>query len=915
MLSIHTIDGERELILFDYVPAIIAILNKNGEIIYQNKRATEFFSGELAIDRGLPFVNDDDQYYLLSSLGTENGPGWISKEIPIQNGVEIRWISFQQAPIKLKNDHDCHILTFSDITAYKNLDSLLSIKKQIIQMIVKGGLLPNVLNKLSLLVEEILHKQFHTGVMLLDEGREHLHFAASPTLPPAFIKHFNGFKCYPNAGSCGPAIYNKEMFISTDIAIDKNWEGIRDIALHHDIHSSWSFPIIIDNEPIGTFTMYHSKPYSPSDFEIEVLETCSFLIGLAVERDRSKKAVESYAEESLRTLIHSIEDIVIFKDRKGNWTEINHTIRNILNVGSNCLSDKNEDQLITLFPENQIFFQEIKKLTDTTQKTNQTSQTEMIIYDQGRNLTYDFKTAILKNKKGVLLIGRDITEKTRIKDELVITKMELENTLKLQKAITLKFVKSGNTFKVTMAKGEGLQQYGLDETKMLNRTLDEYYPPDKLAEKKSFLERAWAGEEILYEGEMNARFFIASMRPIYKNDQVTEIVLSVLDINRLKTMEHKLEESEKRYSSLVTNSLDAIYYQDRDGVILEANNVVEKITGYKVQEIVNRNFQQYVNKDYYEHTLFFFGQAIEGSPQRFETALTTKEGGTSYVSVTLIPVFENRSVKGLFGIAKDITPEKKILEELRNTKEKLESFIEHTSDSIIIMDLNGNIKRVNRAFERMFGWSRTEAEGQNIEIIQRDRHFEFQESVKSVYEGKSLSDWETVRYHKFGHPLEISLSVGPIRDKTGEVIAISSIMRDITDRKRTEDLLRKAEQLAMIGQLAAGVAHEIRNPLTSLNGFLQLINEMNEHNEYISVMRDELKRIEFITNEFLSLAKPHVKVFKQKNIESIIDGVVAIAEIQGVLKSVVITTQYETDLPAIECDENQLKRMFKKSVF
>jgi PAS domain S-box-containing protein len=226
------------------------------------------------------------------------------------------------------------------------------------------------------------------------------------------------------------------------------------------------------------------------------------------------------------------------------------------------------------------------------------------------------------------------------------------------------------------------------------------------------------------------------------------------------------------------------------------------------------------------------------------------------------------------------------------------------------MDLTGTILTVNKAFERMFGWSKSEAEGQNIEIIQRERKHEFKEYVKSVYAGNSLSDWETVRYHKLGHPLDISLTVGPIRDKMGIVIAVSSIMRDITDRKKTEDLLRTAEQLAMIGQLAAGVAHEIRNPLTSLNGFLQLINETLGKNEYIYVMRDELKRIEFITNEFLSLAKPHVKLFEKKNMAHIIDAVVKIAEIQGVLKNVVINTQLERNLPLIECDENQLKQVF-----
>ncbi|MFP3361628.1 histidine kinase dimerization/phospho-acceptor domain-containing protein, partial [Planococcus sp. SIMBA_143] len=79
-----------------------------------------------------------------------------------------------------------------------------------------------------------------------------------------------------------------------------------------------------------------------------------------------------------------------------------------------------------------------------------------------------------------------------------------------------------------------------------------------------------------------------------------------------------------------------------------------------------------------------------------------------------------------------------------------------------------------------------------------------------------------------------------------------AIIRDLSEKKRNEDLLKKSEQLAMIGQLAAGVAHEIRNPLTTLKGFLQLMKENAEGDFYLGVIQGELDRIEIITNEFLA---------------------------------------------------------------
>jgi signal transduction histidine kinase len=102
-----------------------------------------------------------------------------------------------------------------------------------------------------------------------------------------------------------------------------------------------------------------------------------------------------------------------------------------------------------------------------------------------------------------------------------------------------------------------------------------------------------------------------------------------------------------------------------------------------------------------------------------------------------------------------------------------------------------------------------------------------QEVVKS---GKNISAVETVRRRKDGSLIDISLSLSTIRNEQGEMIAVAAISRDITERKLHEELLRKSEKLSVVGQLAAGVAHEIRNPLTTLKGFIQFLKEDQKDN-------------------------------------------------------------------------------------
>ena len=141
---------------------------------------------------------------------------------------------------------------------------------------------------------------------------------------------------------------------------------------------------------------------------------------------------------------------------------------------------------------------------------------------------------------------------------------------------------------------------------------------------------------------------------------------------------------------------------------------------------------------------------------------------------------------------------------------------------------------------------------------------------------------------------------------------IQNVMRDITERKRTEEMIRKSEKLSVVGQLAAGVAHEIRNPLTSLKGFLQLLNSKNlGYENYFEIMQAEIERINFIVNEFMIVSNPQaVRSLEEKNLESILQSIVLLLSAQANLINVQMITEYDSDIPLIKCDENQMKQVF-----
>ncbi|NOU95965.1 PAS domain S-box protein [Paenibacillus sp. LMG 31456] len=255
---------------------------------------------------------------------------------------------------------------------------------------------------------------------------------------------------------------------------------------------------------------------------------------------------------------------------------------------------------------------------------------------------------------------------------------------------------------------------------------------------------------------------------------------------------------------------------------------------------------------------------------------------------------------------------KEAAEELRNTKEYLESLVNHTSDAIHVSDLQGNVTQANKAFETMYGWGLDEVLGKPLTNIPEPYYEEYNDKVLSMLQGHSVADYETIRYDKDGRLLDVSITISPIRDEMGIIVAVASITRNITTRKQTEEVLRRSEKLSLIGQLAAGVAHEIRNPLTTLKGFVQLQKQLKGplKESYLDIMLTELDRINFIVGEFLVLAKPQATHFQLADIRDILKDMGMLLELQAILNNVEIDLQFAEEVPLIHCEVNQLKQVF-----
>ncbi|AND40531.1 ATP-binding protein [Cytobacillus oceanisediminis] len=228
-----------------------------------------------------------------------------------------------------------------------------------------------------------------------------------------------------------------------------------------------------------------------------------------------------------------------------------------------------------------------------------------------------------------------------------------------------------------------------------------------------------------------------------------------------------------------------------------------------------------------------------------------------------------------------------------------------------ITDRDDRISYVNEKFCDLYKYTREELIGKKHDIFCSDFHppsffNHIWETIKcgEVWKGEILNK------AKDGTKYWLDTTIVPFVDLNGERYQHICIQYDITEKKSTEETLSKTEKLSMIGELAAGIAHEIRNPLTTIRGFVQLLTENGKVPYFVETILDEIERISFIVNEFMIFAKPHSVYFSEFDVKNILGSVISFLEPEALLKNVRIKYEFPSEDIVFTGEKNQLKQVF-----
>lgn len=242
----------------------------------------------------------------------------------------------------------------------------------------------------------------------------------------------------------------------------------------------------------------------------------------------------------------------------------------------------------------------------------------------------------------------------------------------------------------------------------------------------------------------------------------------------------------------------------------------------------------------------------------------------------------------------------------------LNLFFEHAADAIVVFGLDQKIIAVNPAFEKIYGWTEAECIGQSPRLFPTSEDEKVEERTINVLQGKSYHLLRTKEMRKDGLIFDGELTITPIYNEQQEIIAMTFISRDITLRLQAEQLLIDTEKVKVIGEIAASVAHEVRNPFTAISGFIQIMNSdsNNPYRTYTDIMHSEIKRIDLIVSEFLVLSKPNLKKCTKFFIEQTLQDVIVMFEPEFTQRSIVYESHIPVNTAMISGNEDGMKQVF-----
>lgn len=363
----------------------------------------------------------------------------------------------------------------------------------------------------------------------------------------------------------------------------------------------------------------------------------------------------------------------------------------------------------------------------------------------------------------------------------------------------------------------------------------------------------------------------------------------------------------KQLLESIQNSDSVTLLLNQDGDILSVSEVFLKITGYTWDEVNQKPFTEIILTSSIHEIYNDYLKSEEHSKIQWRDATGAIHG--SYLHLEC-GTFENGDFIYILKLNGITTALKySLIQRFAHT------LITDINFGVLVIDHQYHLVEINNKACEVLGVERKRAINQPI-----DQVFSWMPEEQRIIQ-KTLLDGVSLKNHAFSwtnnkQRYELIVDTNVLRDEQSKIVGAYVIFKDVTNTRSLEQQIQRHDRLAMIGQIAAGTAHEIRNPLTSIKGFLQVLKQtlkeqgLIKETDFTDIMLTEIDRINSLVSEFLLLSKPRDIQIQLVSLTSVWKELLPIIETEATLHNVVIEYSLDDQLPLVVSDRELLKQVF-----
>jgi len=640
------------------------------------------------------------------------------------------------------------------------------------------------------------------------------------------------------------------------------------------------------------------------------------------ERKKAEEALRE-SEERYRSLVELSPD-AIFVASEGKHVFVN-------SAGLKLFGAWNPDQIIgkPVMDFIQPDFREI--VAERMRKSMETgivppAVEEKFLRLDGTEIDVEVRAAplIYQGKPAMQAVVSDISERKRAEESLRLSEQNFRDSIE-NSPLGIRIVnEDGKTLYANRALLAIFGYSSLEEMEAVPRR--QRYTPESYNEHGERIKKRKRGEETPSNYEISIvrkdgqnRYLAVSRGEVWWNGEKQFQVL-YQDITERKA-------SEEEYQAIIRTTIDGFWQADMQGHFLDVNEAYCQLTGYRRDDLLNMSISDVEAIEKPEETVKRIRKIKEVGYDRFETHHRRKDGEIVDVeiSVNYLPTGGGR----LFVFIRDITQRKRAEKALRESEARYRLLAENVRDVIWSTDMDLRFTYVSPSVKYLGDRTAEEVMSMSIgqlltpssqELVMKTFAEELVMASATTQDPTRSRTLEVEFLRRDGSTLWAELKTNFIRDTAGRPVGILGVMRDISERKKAEEERRGFEQkaqlasrLASVGELAAGIAHEINNPLTGVIGYSELLmqEDVPEHVKTdLEIINNGAKRVADIIKGLLKFARQTKPERALININEIIEVTLRLQAYELETSNIKVTTKLAPDLPLTVADAGQLQQVF-----